>query len=168
MANLDITESYKQCLTWMMHSWNTCCKVYAECACVADLEGYICMCSWNTESKENTHSCSSRKEVLALYHSFQYHYCYSESDVMCHVTMYCSMIGPHYAVHEDTACVHYTLPFLTSVPSLQDCNRHSPSHCFVESFCPHLLSYVLPRWSSAHEAHSDHTHVQHSKDGGSF
>ena len=106
-------------------------------------EGYICMCGWNTESKENTHSCSSRKEVLALYHSFQYHYCYSESDVMCHVTMYCSMIGPHYAVHEDTACVHYTLPFLTSVPSLQDCNRHSPSHCFVESFCPHLLSYSM-------------------------
>ena len=36
---------------------------------------------------------SSRKDDLALCCRFSYCYCYSNSDVMCHVTRYCNMIG---------------------------------------------------------------------------
>ena len=55
-----------------------------------------------------TYTCISRKE-LDLCHYFQDCYCCSNSDVMCHVTMYCSMIGPHYSNSAGGHIVHCTL-----------------------------------------------------------
>ena len=38
-----------------------------------------------------------------------FHDCYLNSDVMCHVTKYCNVIGLHCTVQWDTAYIH-TLP----------------------------------------------------------
>ena len=48
---------------------------------------------------------SNGKDVLALFHCFQDCYCYSNNDVMCHVTKYCNTIGPHCTVRRDKACI---------------------------------------------------------------
>ena len=57
--------------------------------------------------------CSSGKDVLALFHCFQDYYCYSNSDVMHHVTKYCNVIGPYCTVQWNTACIltQLTRPF---------------------------------------------------------
>ena len=67
MANLDITESYKQYLTWMMHSWNTCCKVYAECACVADVKDmYACVAEIQKAKRTHTAAAAEKKCWLSI------------------------------------------------------------------------------------------------------
>ena len=55
--------------------------------------------------------------MLTLFRCFQDCYCYSNSDIMHHVTKYCNMIGPHCTVWQDMACIH---------------SSPDPSHLFVE------------------------------------
>ena len=59
---------------------------------------------WKLFSKCFHGCCSSGKDV-ALFRCFQDCYCYSNNDVMCHVTKYCNMIGPHCTVRRDKACI---------------------------------------------------------------
>ena len=62
----------------IMHSWIR----VTECACPprSIVEVFLLL-------------SSSRKDDLALCCRFSDRYCYSNSDVMCHVTRYCNMIG---------------------------------------------------------------------------
>ena len=60
---------------------------------------------WKLFSKCFYGCCSSGKDVLALFRCFQDCYYYSNNDVMCHVTKYCNMIGPHCTVRRDKACI---------------------------------------------------------------
>ena len=59
---------------------------------------------WKLFSKYFYGCCSSGKDVLALFRCFQDCYYYSNNDVMCHVTKYCNLIGPHCTVRRDKAC----------------------------------------------------------------
>ena len=61
---------------------------------------------WKLSSKCFYGCCSSGKDVLVLFRCFQDCYCYSNNDVMCHVTKYCNTIGPHCTVWRDKACIH--------------------------------------------------------------
>ena len=78
-----------------------------------------------------TFTCNSYFQDTCSY------YC-SNSDVMCHVTMYCSMIGPHYTVR--------TLLSLQSMSSLQDCDRHTPSYFLLSRYMSTLTVslFILP------------------------
>ena len=60
---------------------------------------------WKLFSKCFYGCCSSGKDVLALFRCFQDCYYYSNNDVMCHVTKYCNMIGPHCTLRRDKACI---------------------------------------------------------------
>ena len=48
----------------------------------------------------------AEKDVLAFFCCFQDCYCYSNSDIMCHVTKYCNVIGPHCTLRQNTTCIH--------------------------------------------------------------
>ena len=88
-------------------------------------------------------SCSSRKDVLALFCCFQDCYCYSNSDVIRHVTKYCSVIGPHCTVRRDTACI---------------CSSPDPS-----LFCGSelgLRDYDFVRWPVLFRMTMVHVHVR--------
>ena len=61
---------------------------------------------WEVIAEVFYSSYSSSKDVLALFRHFQDRYCYSNSDVMCHMTKYCNVIGLHCTVRQDMACIH--------------------------------------------------------------
>ena len=72
------------------------------------------------------------EDVLGLFHCFQDCYCYSNNDIMYHVTKYCNVIGLHCTVRRDMACIH-SLPDASlscrSGSGLRDqCVPWSPSH----------------------------------------
>ena len=80
--------------------------------------------------------CSSGEDALALFRRFQDCYCYSNSDVMRHVTKYCSVIVPHCTVRWDTACIRSSPdPF----PSLAEVGRA----CETTSIHVHTAQVVL-------------------------
>ena len=96
---------------------------------------YIC-CEGRTLSERSSlcafTALSSRKDVPALWRHFQNRYCYSNSDVMCHVTRYCNMIGLHHTVRRETACIRSSPDpsfFCGSGSALRDysymCNKRS-------------------------------------------
>ena len=72
---------------------------------------------------------SSRKDVLAVFRRFQDRYCYSNSDVMCHVTKHCNMIVPHYTVHLAGHGLYsqLTRPFPSFAEVGQACETSLPS-----------------------------------------
>ena len=64
---------------------------------------------------EHAHFATGISDILALCRCLQDRYCYSNSDVMCHVTRYCNVIGQHCTVWRDMACIRSSpvpLPFL--------------------------------------------------------
>ena len=70
--------------------------------------------------------CSSGKDALALFRRFQDSYCYSNSDIIRHVTKYCNLIVPHCTVRRDTACIRCSPDPL---PSLAEVGRACETTC---------------------------------------
>ena len=90
-------------------------------------------------------SYSSGKDVLALFHHFQD--CYSNSDLMRHVTKYCNMIGLHGTVRRDGLYTQFTrlFPYLRKwvwLARLYENLQYGVDTAFLWTYYMYVCMYV--------------------------
>ena len=117
-----------------MHSWITCCRVSTL------PEKYSRSVFYS--------SYISGKDALTLFCHFQDCYCYSNSDVMCHVTKYCNMIVSHCTVQWDTSCTYavYQTPSLAEVGRAREttyCPRDTTNIDWLTKWCISLIFFTF-------------------------